>query len=180
VLVATRKAKLIQPPYEPAGAVALNRTAWRVVRSRGTLKVNNPAKTEETMNAYSRLLALAAAVGALLMPSDATRAQLLITGNDEKVSFDENSDKTITHPPGKDTVSIIDIADPAKPKIVVNQARQRRSMNQLVPISSPAISGKVARCHDRGGWKAVTVHTEAVKSSSFVVSRPNCSSTPAN
>jgi hypothetical protein len=45
---------------------------------------------------------------------------LLITGNDEKVSFDENTGKTITHPAGKDTVSIIDIADPAKPKIVVN------------------------------------------------------------
>jgi DNA-binding beta-propeller fold protein YncE len=72
------------------------------------------------MNVYSRLLALAAAAGALLMPSDATLAQLLITGNDEKVSFDENTGKTITHPPGKDTVSIVDIADPAKPKIVVN------------------------------------------------------------
>jgi hypothetical protein len=33
------------------------------------------------MNAYSRLLALAAAAGALLMPGNATRAQLLITGN---------------------------------------------------------------------------------------------------
>jgi hypothetical protein len=44
----------------------------------------------------------------------------LITGNDEKVSFDENTGKTITHPAGKDTVSIIDIADPAKPKIIVN------------------------------------------------------------
>jgi hypothetical protein len=70
---------------------------------------NNAAKPEETMNAYSRLLALAAAAGALLMPSDATLAQLLITGNDEKVSFDENTGKTITHPPGKDTVSIVDI-----------------------------------------------------------------------
>src|ERR1700737_1689809 len=49
-----------------------------------------------------------------------SRAQLLITGNDEKVSFDENTGKTITHPAGKDTVSIIDIADPAKPKIIVN------------------------------------------------------------
>jgi DNA-binding beta-propeller fold protein YncE len=72
------------------------------------------------MNTYSRLLALVAAAGALLMPGYATRAQLLITGNDEKVTFDENTGKTVTHPAGKDTVSIIDIADPAKPKIVVN------------------------------------------------------------
>ena len=39
------------------------------------------------MSTYSRLLALVAATGALLMPSYATRAQLLITGNDEKVTF---------------------------------------------------------------------------------------------
>jgi len=64
-------------------------------------------------------LALTAAVGVLLA-SGAARAQLLITGNDEKVSFDENTGKTITHPAGKDTVSIIDIADPLKPKIVAN------------------------------------------------------------
>jgi len=70
------------------------------------------------MRTLLRLLALPAAVGALLMPIHAAQAQLLITGNDEKVSFDENTGKVITHPAGKDTVSIIDIADPAKPKIV--------------------------------------------------------------
>jgi hypothetical protein len=42
-----------------------------------------------------------------------------MTGNDEKVSFDE-AGKTVTHPPGKDTVSIIDIRDPTKPRIVAN------------------------------------------------------------
>jgi DNA-binding beta-propeller fold protein YncE len=72
------------------------------------------------MKAFLRLLALSAAASGLLMPAGPTRAQLLITGNDEKVSFDENTGKTITHPAGKDTVSIIDIADAAKPKIVVN------------------------------------------------------------
>src|SRR5215475_10141616 len=72
------------------------------------------------MNAYSRLLALTAAAGALFIPMEMTRAQVLITGNDEKISFDANTGKTITHPAGKDTVSIIDIADPAKPKIIVN------------------------------------------------------------
>ena len=66
-----------------------------------------------------RLAALVPGVGTLLL-AGGVRAQLLITGNDEKVSFDENTGKTITHPAGKDTVSIIDISDPAKPKIVVN------------------------------------------------------------
>jgi DNA-binding beta-propeller fold protein YncE len=69
------------------------------------------------MRATVPLLALTVGMGALLLPAG---AQLLITGNDEKVSFDENTGKTVTHPAGKDTVSIIDIADPAKPKIVVN------------------------------------------------------------
>jgi DNA-binding beta-propeller fold protein YncE len=72
------------------------------------------------MKKFLRLLALGAAAFALLAPVDATRAEFLITGNDEKVSFDENTGKTITHAAGKDTVSIIDITDPAKPKIVVN------------------------------------------------------------
>ena len=51
---------------------------------------------------------------------DATRAQSLITGNDEKVTFYENTGKIITHPTGKDRVSIIDIVDPQKPKIAIN------------------------------------------------------------
>jgi len=66
-----------------------------------------------------RLLALSAAAGTLLAPAGGTRAQLLITGNDEKVWFDETG-KTINQPPGKDTVSIIDIHDPIKPRIVAN------------------------------------------------------------
>ena len=50
------------------------------------------------MSTYSRLLALVAASGALLMPGEAIRAQLLITGNDEKVSFDEKTWSTRAFP----------------------------------------------------------------------------------
>src|SRR5712671_5214106 len=57
------------------------------------------------MKPFLRLLALSVATGTLLAPAGNARAQLLITGNDEKVSFDETG-KTVTHPPGKDTVSI--------------------------------------------------------------------------
>ena len=71
------------------------------------------------MEPFLRLLALSVATVALLAPAGNARAQLLITGNDEKVSFDE-AGKTVTHPPGKDTVSIIDIRDPTKPRIVAN------------------------------------------------------------
>jgi len=71
------------------------------------------------MKAFFQLLAFSAAAATLLVPAGPTRAQLLITGNDEKVSFDENG-KTVRHAAGKDTVSIIDIADPTKPRIVAN------------------------------------------------------------
>jgi DNA-binding beta-propeller fold protein YncE len=71
------------------------------------------------MKAFLRLLVLSAAASTLLAPASGTQAQLLITGNDEKVSFDETG-KTVRHAAGKDTVSIIDIRDPTKPRIVAN------------------------------------------------------------
>jgi len=70
------------------------------------------------MKPFLRLLTVTA--GALLASANGTGAQLLITGNDEKVSFDENTGRTVNLPPGKDTVSIIDIHDPAKPRIIAN------------------------------------------------------------
>jgi len=71
---------------------------------------------DATRRGCSRCLRLPAPAHA----GDATRAQSLITGNDEKVTFDENTGKIITHPTGKDRVSIIDIVDPQKPKIAIN------------------------------------------------------------
>jgi len=62
---------------------------------------------------------LAAATLAAVMGFAATaQAQYLIVGNDEKVAF--NDGKPVLNPPGKDTVSIIDIRDRAQPRIVVN------------------------------------------------------------
>ena len=58
------------------------------------------------MRPFVWLLALSVAAGTLLAPAGGAGAQLLITGNDEKISFDETG-KTVTHPPGKDTVSIV-------------------------------------------------------------------------
>src|SRR5262245_28516635 len=72
------------------------------------------------MKPFLRLFALSAAAGTLLACPGVARAELLITGNDEKVSFDENTGRTINRPSGKDTVSIIDIHDPTKPRIIAN------------------------------------------------------------
>jgi hypothetical protein len=66
-----------------------------------------------------KFLALVAAAGALFVSAGPARAQMLITGNDEKVWFDETG-KTVNQAPGKDTVSIIDIREPTKPRIVAN------------------------------------------------------------
>jgi DNA-binding beta-propeller fold protein YncE len=45
--------------------------------------------------------------------------QLLIIGNDDKVAFDK-AGKLVRRPPGKDSVSIVDISNPEAPKIVAN------------------------------------------------------------
>ena len=46
-------------------------------------------------------------------------APLMIVGNDEKLLWDDNS-KPIISPAGKDSVLIVDLADPENPKIVAN------------------------------------------------------------
>jgi fructose-specific phosphotransferase system component IIB len=61
---------------------------------------------EGTVKARVKIFALgAAAAGAFLVSADVSRAQLLITGNDEKVRFDPATGKTVNQAPGKDTVS---------------------------------------------------------------------------
>ena len=60
----------------------------------------------------------AATLAAMMGFAAVAQAQYLIIGNDEKVGFDDG--KPVLSPPGKDTVSIVDISDHAKPRIVVN------------------------------------------------------------
>ena len=49
----------------------------------------------------------------------AASAQLMIIGNDEKVTWDD-AGKLVLMGPGKDTVSIVDISTPESPRIVCN------------------------------------------------------------
>ena len=108
-----------------------------------------------------RLLALGAGAGALLLPAGGARAQLLITGNDEKVSFDETAGKTITHPAGKDTVSIIDIADPVKPRIVANLPLMNSITGPPVNLAITPdqhlalVANSLDWVKDGDGWKGV-------------------------
>jgi len=108
-----------------------------------------------------RLLALGAVAGALLLPAGGARGQLLITGNDEKVSFDETAGKTITHPAGKDTVSIIDIADPVKPRIVANLPLMNSITGPPVNLAITPdqhlalVANSLDWVKDGDGWKGV-------------------------
>jgi len=61
---------------------------------------------------------LALALTLVLIPLVAD-AQLMIIGNDDKLAFDKTG-KQIRRPPGKDSVSIVDISSPEAPKIVAN------------------------------------------------------------
>ena len=66
-----------------------------------------------------RIAASCAAVVLILVGAMPARAQYLISGNDEKRSWDE-AGKVVSLPPGKDTVSIIDIRNRVEPRIIVN------------------------------------------------------------
>src|ERR1700739_3189331 len=108
------------------------------------------------------LLPLGLIVGVgVLMSTSAIRAQMLITGNDEKVSFDANTGKTVTHPPGKDTVSIIDITDPVKPKIVANLPLMNTITGPPVNLAITPdrhlalVANSLDWVKDGDGWKGV-------------------------
>jgi DNA-binding beta-propeller fold protein YncE len=72
-----------------------------------------------------RLAIAASAVSALaacaaMNPPSPGKRELMIVGNDQKVTWDE-SGKVVFSAPGKDTVSIVDIGtDPLAPKIIAN------------------------------------------------------------
>jgi DNA-binding beta-propeller fold protein YncE len=113
------------------------------------------------MKSLLRLLTLSVVSCALFALPSESRAQLLITGNDEKVSFDENTGKTITHLAGKDTVSIIDIADPAKPKIIVNLPLMNTITGPPVNLAITPdrhlalVANSLDWVKDGDGWKGV-------------------------
>ena len=70
------------------------------------------------MSCGVRSLFVATAVLALNVIA-AQAAPFMIVGNDEKQAFDDGG-KTILSLPGKDSVSIVDLANPLSPKIIAN------------------------------------------------------------
>jgi DNA-binding beta-propeller fold protein YncE len=70
------------------------------------------------MNAsVRRAIAAAGLLAALASPAPPALAEFMIVGNDEKVAFDAEGNRSFVAP-GKDTISIVDIASREAPKIV--------------------------------------------------------------
>jgi DNA-binding beta-propeller fold protein YncE len=66
----------------------------------------------------TRIAAVAVLATMTGFTATAQAAQYLIVGNDEKIAFSDG--KPVLSLPGKDTVSIVDISAPTRPRIVVN------------------------------------------------------------
>jgi DNA-binding beta-propeller fold protein YncE len=97
---------------------ANRRTMRRSINCRAPARrANNPRG--KRMRHRARLAISAAALALALGFSAAWAAPLMIVGNDEKLLWD-NAGKPILSPPGKDSVLIVDLADPLAPKIVAN------------------------------------------------------------
>src|SRR6266542_5472437 len=104
-------------------------------------------------------LVVHAVVAVLLLSAASVQAQLLIAGNDEKQGWNDEG-KPVLMPPGKDTVSIIDVRNRAKPVIVANLPL----MNSVVgPPTNVAITpdqhlalvaNSLEWVQDGGGWKS--------------------------
>lgn len=62
---------------------------------------------------------LTATLVAVTTLTTSAQAQFILSGNDEKVSFNDEG-KLVISPPGKDTVSVIDISMRTSPQIVAN------------------------------------------------------------
>ncbi len=110
------------------------------------------------MNMLPKLV-IHAVVLVLLFSAGGAQAQLLISGNDEKMAWNDEG-KPVLMPPGKDTVSIIDVRNRAKPVIVASLPL----MNSVVgPPTNVAITpdqrlalvaNSLDWVQDGAGWKS--------------------------
>ena len=91
-------------------------------------------------------LKLAAVLGIILGVTAARAAPFMIVGDDEKVLWDKDG-KPVLSPPGKDSVLIVDLADPLDPKIVANLPLKNSVVGPPVNLDSDP-TGSVALVAD--------------------------------
>src|SRR5438445_67901 len=85
-------------------------------------------------------------------------AQLVLVGNDEKVTWDD-AGKPVFLPPGKDTVSVVDISNREAPRILVSLPLMNSVLGpptnlQMTPDGKLAlVANSMAWAQDGGAWK---------------------------
>ncbi|MGZ3535505.1 MAG: YncE family protein, partial [Thermodesulfobacteriota bacterium] len=90
----------------------------------------------------------------------AASAQLMIIGNDEKVTWDD-AGKLVLIGPGKDTVSIVDISTPESPRIVSNLPLTNSVFGPPVNLAITPderlaiVANSVNHVPDGAGWKFI-------------------------
>jgi len=110
-------------------------------------------------NPFGVALALLAVMG-LGLSRGADGAEWMIIGNDEKVMFDAAGVPRIG-PPGKDTLSIVDISSPESPKIIVNLALENSIFGPPVNLAITPdgglaiVANSVHHVPEGAGWKFV-------------------------
>src|SRR5215475_10977918 len=100
---------------------------------------HTPQQKEETMKKGHLSLAMLTGAVFLVLPITAG-AQILVSGNDEKVLWDDAGKATFM-PPGKDSISFIDIGNRENPKILTNVTLDNSIFG---PPTNLAVSGEIA------------------------------------
>ena len=106
-------------------------------------------------------VSLAVLAGCAGMQQSGGKRELMIVGNDEKVTWDADG-KGVNLPPGKDTVSVIDIGtDPLAPRILANLPLMNSIFGPPVNLAITPDEGLALVANsmdwvkDGAGWKAV-------------------------
>jgi len=109
------------------------------------------------MKLVTVLLTLLVALPISVAP--ALAAELMIVGNDEKVGWDD-AGKAVFSPPGKDTVSIIDIgSDPLAPRVIANLQLMNSIFGPPVNLAITPderlaiVANSMTWVQEGGGWK---------------------------
>ena len=104
-----------------------------------------------------KLFGVAALVASCFTAS--AQAQYLVIGNDEKLVFKDG--KPVLSPPGKDTVTIVDISDRSKPRIVTTLSAQNSVIGPptnlaITPDNKLAlVASSIDVVKDGDNWKNV-------------------------
>jgi WD40 repeat protein len=104
-------------------------------------------------------LKLVTMLGVVLGVTAARAAPFMIVGDDEKLSFTDG--KAVVSPPGKDSILIVDVANPLDPKIVANLPLKNSVVGPPVnlaidPTASVAIvADSMNAVADGDNWKQV-------------------------